>query len=97
MRYYMNMTQEKKMKNQLTITEQRIFDRIQSRGHYSAVSSQGLGPEGGHRKDGGREFDACRKLVSKRLAVQIGDIYYHTITKAGYSEHCSEISIGKIS
>jgi hypothetical protein len=94
----MNMTQEQKMQNQkLTITEQRIFDRIQSRGHYSAVSSQGLGPEGGRRKDGGREFDACRKLVTKGLAVQIGDIHYHTITKAGYSEHCSEISIGKIS
>jgi hypothetical protein len=31
--------------------------------------------------------------VARQLAIQVGDIYHHTITRAGYSEMCAEIVI----
>ena len=51
------------------------------------------GPEGGKRKSGWREFSACMSLVRKGLAVQVGDLYRHTIYSRGWGAHCTEIVI----
>lgn len=78
----------------ITKTEQKILDHMKRRsGMYSAVSSHGHGAEGGKISGGSREFAACKSLIAKGLAVQMGDVYFHTVTRRGYSEHCAEISI----
>ncbi len=78
----------------LTKTEQKILDHMTRRiGRYAAVSSHGRGAEGGKISGGSREFAACKSLVAKGLAVQEGDVYFHTITRSGYSQQCAEISI----
>jgi len=78
----------------LTKTEQRILDHMRRRiGRYAAVSSHGHGSEGGKISSGSREFAACKSLVAKGYAVQEGNVYFHTITRHGWSEHCAEISI----
>jgi hypothetical protein len=78
----------------LTKTEQKILNHMLARyGRYSATRSLGNGPKGGWRKSGQREFYACMNLVKKGLAIQIGDLYRHTIYAHGWGEHCTEISI----
>lgn len=78
----------------LTKTEQAILDHMTRRyGRYSATSSVGRGPEGGKIKGGQREFAACKSLVAKGLAEQVGDVYFHTVIRRGYGEACAEITI----
>jgi hypothetical protein len=77
----------------MTKTEQKILDHLSIYRTFSACRYYGHGPEGGRVRGGGREFDACLKLVNRGLAIQLGDIYRHVEYRSGYGVHCAEVSI----
>jgi hypothetical protein len=78
----------------LNKTEQAIVAHMRRRtGRYSAATAVGRGAEGGRINEGHRAFAACKSLVAKGVAEQVGDIYFHTIVQRGYGVACAEIVI----
>ena len=79
----------------LTATQQRILDHmLRLHGRYTAVVRGVDGPaRGRNTNEGLREYNACKHLVTKGLAICDRETAYMIRNQRGRTESCKEIAI----